>query len=183
MQPRPGAAGGDERDGRVMPETERIGVLFVCMGNICRSPMAEGVFRHLVAEAGLGERFAIDSAGIGAWHEGDPPDERASATAAGRGVALTGTARQVRPTDLRDFDYILAMDEENLAALRRLKRLAAPDAEVRLLREFDAEARPDEPLEVPDPYYGGPRGFELVYDMVERSGRGLLAHIRRARRL
>lgn len=166
-----------------MPEQERIRVLFVCMGNICRSPMAEGVFRHLVGEAGLAERFEIDSAGIGAWHEGEPPDERATATAAGRGITLTGAARQVRPADLRDFHYILAMDEENLSALRRLKRLAAPDAEVRLLREFDAEARPGEPLEVPDPYYGGPRGFDLVYDMVERAGRGLLAHIRRERQL
>ncbi len=166
-----------------MPGTERIRVLFVCMGNICRSPMAEGVFRHLVAEAGLAARFEIDSAGIGAWHEGEPPDERAAAAAAARGVTLTGAARQVLPVDLRDFDYVLAMDEENLAALQRLKRLAAPDAKLQLFREFDAEAPSGEPPEVPDPYYGGPRGFDVVYDMVERAGRGLLAHIRRERGL
>ncbi len=158
-------------------------VLFVCMGNICRSPMAEGVFRHLVAQAGLADRFEIDSAGIGAWHEGEPPDERATAAAAERGITLTGAARQVLPADLRDFDYVLAMDEDNLTALRRLKRLAAPAAELHLFREFDAEASPGEPLEVPDPYYGGPRGFDLVYDMVDRAARGLLAHIRRERGL
>ncbi len=166
-----------------MPETERIRVLFVCMGNICRSPMAEGVFRHLVTEAGLAPRFEIDSAGIGAWHEGDPPDERAAAAAAQRGITLTGAARQVLPADLRAFDYVLAMDEENLSALRRLQRLAAADAEVHLLREFDPDARPGEPLEVPDPYYDGPRGFDRVYEMVERAGRGLLAHIRQERGL
>ncbi len=158
-------------------------VLFVCMGNICRSPMAEGVFRHLVAQAGLADRFEIDSAGIGAWHEGEPPDERATAAAAERGITLTGAARQILPADLREFDYVMAMDEDNLTALRRLQRRAAPEAELHLFREFDAQARPGEPLEVPDPYYGGPRGFDLVYDMVDQAARGLLAHIRRERGL
>jgi len=163
--------------------TERpIGVLFVCAGNICRSPMAEGVFRHLVGEAGLADRFAIDSAGIGGWHEGEPPDARATAAAAARGVALTGSARRIAPADLRDSDYVLAMDVENLDALRELKRLVAPRARVHLLREFDADATQPAP-EVPDPYYGGARGFERVFDMVERAGRGLLAHIRRERGL
>ncbi len=165
------------------PRADRIRVLFVCMGNICRSPMAEGVFRNLVRAAGLEARFEIDSAGIGAWHEGEAPDARATATAAAHGITLTGAARQIRPLDLRDFDYVLAMDSENLAALERLKRRVAPDAELRLLREFDPEATDGEPPEVPDPYYGGPRGFELVYAMVERAGRGLLAHIRRERGL
>ncbi len=168
------------------PRRDRIKVLFVCTGNICRSPMAEGVFRHLVREAGLDARFEIDSAGIGAWHEGEAPDARATATAAAHGITLTGAARQIRPLDLRDFDYILAMDSDNLAALERLKRRVAPDAELRLFREFDPDAAdggPGDPPEVPDPYYGGPHGFELVYAMVERAGRGLLAHIRGERGL
>jgi len=161
-----------------------IRVLFVCAGNICRSPMAEGVFRHLVREAGLEGRFEIDSAGIGAWHEGEPPDARAAAAAAERGVVLAGSARQVHPAELREFDYVLAMDTENLAALARLKRPTAPDANVRLFREFDPEAaEAGAPPEVPDPYDGGARGFDLVYDMVERAGQGLLAEIRRERGL
>ncbi len=158
-----------------------IRVLFVCLGNICRSPMAEGVFRHLVREAGLEQRFRIDSAGTGAWHEGEPPDERATAVAAQRGVVLGGRARQVEPADLRAFDYILAMDADNLGRLERMKRLSAPDAEVRLFRSFDPGAGPD--AEVPDPYYGGPHGFEDGFDMIERAGRGLLEHIRREHRL
>ncbi len=166
-----------------MPGTQPIRVLFVCTGNICRSPMAEGVFRHLVREAGLEQRFEVDSAGIGAWHEGEPPDERAAAAAAQRGITLTGAARQIRPADLREFEYVLAMDSDNLAALERLARRAAPDAELHLFREFDPEATPHEPAEVPDPYYGGARGFDRVYEMVERAGRGLLAHIREERGL
>lgn len=181
-----------------------IRVLFVCMGNICRSPMAEGVFRHIVRQAGLERRFEIDSAGIGDWHEGEPPDERASAAAATRGIRLEGRARQVRPGDLRRFDYILAMDTDNLSALRRLagmpsrpvvgiKRRGAPPAEVRLFREFevDGAAPPNTPgrgqdaedLDVPDPYYGGPTGFDRVYEMIERSAHGLLRHIRTERGL
>jgi len=163
-----------------MSGNEPIRVLFVCAGNICRSPMAEGVFRHLVREAGLEERFEIDSAGTGGWHEGEPPDARAAAAALRRGVTLAGQARRIRLEDLSRFDHILVMDSENLDVLERLRRLRAPEAEVRLFREYDAEAAGvDEPPDVPDPYYGGPRGFDDVYDMVERSGRGLLAHIRK----
>ena len=181
----------------------QIRVLFVCMGNICRSPMAEGVFRHIVRDAGLDSRFEIDSAGIGDWHEGEPPDERATAAAASRGIRLEGRARQVRPGDLRRFDYILAMDTENLAALRRLAGRPAhpgagakgdppPSARVHMFREFEAAGTGDtegpagqqaEDLDVPDPYYGGPAGFDRVYDMIERSARGLLRHIREERGL
>jgi protein-tyrosine phosphatase len=153
-----------------------IRVLFVCLGNICRSPTAEGVFRHVVAEAGLTGRFDIDSAGTGSWHVGDPPDARATAAAERRGIRLSGRARQLRRDDLRGYHYILAMDADNLEGIERL-RDAAARADIRLFREFDPEARGR--LDVPDPYYGGPDGFDEVLDMVERAALGLLTHIRR----
>jgi protein-tyrosine phosphatase len=153
-----------------------IGVLFVCLGNICRSPLAEGVFRHIVEEAGLADRFDIDSAGTSAYHAGDAPDERTVAVARRRGLALDHAARQVLQEDLQRFDYVLVMDTANRSKVERLAEQAAGRAEVRLLRAFDAEAGED--LDVPDPYFGGPDGFEDVHDMVERACRGLLEHIR-----
>jgi len=157
-------------------------VLFVCMGNICRSPTAEGVMRTLVERAGLGERAQLDSAGTGAWHVGSPPDARASAAARARGYTLKGSARQVRAGDFRDFDLLLAMDRQNQLELLAL----APDeerrAKVRLLREFDpastAAAAGAGPLEVPDPYYGAAGGFEEVLDLLEAACAGLLEQIR-----
>jgi protein-tyrosine phosphatase len=154
---------------------DEIRVLMVCLGNICRSPMAEGVFRHLLTEAGLDGRIRVDSAGTGSWHAGESPDLRSVRTAAGRGVTLSGAARQVRPEDFRTFDYIVAMDTANLRDLERFRNGVGGPAAVYLLREFDPEGGPG--AEVPDPYYGGPRGFEDVFDMVERSCRGLLDHI------
>jgi len=159
-----------------MPEQTTIGVLFVCLGNICRSPLAEGVFRHLVRADGLEEHFHIDSAGTSAYHLGDPPDSRTAAVAERRGVELTSRGRQVTGEDLNRFDWVLAMDGENLARLQRLSERAHGTAEVRLLRAFDPEAEGD--MEVPDPYHGGPEGFERVHDMVERACRGLLDHLR-----
>ena len=161
-------------------QEKKVKVLFVCLGNICRSPLAEGVFRHLVEAAGLAERFEIDSAGTSSYHIGDAPDERTSAVARARGVELTSRARQIKPQDLHDFDYVLAMDAENLRNVKRLVRGEA-GAEIELLRAFDSEARAER--DVPDPYYGGQRGFEDVHDMVERSCSGLLEHIREAHRL
>jgi protein-tyrosine phosphatase len=158
-------------------ESDKLHVLFVCLGNICRSPLAEGVFRHLVSEAGLEDRFVIDSAGTSSYHEGDPPDSRASAVAHARGIQLTGRARQLKRTDLDRFDYVILMDAENRQAAERLARRDAPRAVMQLLREFDPHADGD--LDVPDPYYGGPRGFEKVHDIVERSCRGLLEQLRR----
>jgi protein-tyrosine phosphatase len=150
-------------------------LLFVCLGNICRSPTAEGVMRHLVRERGLEDVVTIDSAGTGGWHVGDPPDRRATEEARRRGITLEGAARQVGPTDFDDFDLLLAADRENLAALRRI----APDDEarekVRLLREFDPEAVASGDLEVPDPYYDG--GFDHVFEVVERACNGLLDHV------
>ena len=153
-------------------------LLFVCMGNICRSPTAEGVMRHLLREQGLEDEIQIDSAGTGGWHVGAPPDERATEAARRRGIALDGAARQVRPSDFEDHDLLLAADRENVAHLRAI----APDdearAKVRLLREFDPDSRGARDLDVPDPYYGGPGGFEEVLDLVEAACRGLLAEVR-----
>ena len=153
-------------------------LLFVCMGNICRSPTAEAVMRSLVREAGLEDEIAIESAGLGDWHVGHPPDRRATAAAQQRGVTLAGTARQVRPGDFEDFDLLLAMDRDNLRELRAL----APDAEaaekVRMLREFDPDSAGAPDLDVPDPYYGGAQGFETVLDQVEAACRGLLDTLR-----
>jgi protein-tyrosine phosphatase len=144
-------------------------ILFVCMGNICRSPTAEGVMRALLREERLEGAIEIDSAGTGAWHVGEPPDERATAAARRRGIALDGAARQVRPADFRDFDLLIAMDRRNLRELREL----APDDEARAKVRLLA---PD--VEVPDPYYGGDRGFEDVLDIVQSACRELLTELR-----
>jgi protein-tyrosine phosphatase len=156
--------------------SDRIGVLFICLGNICRSPLAEGVFRQLVEESGHAHRFDVDSAGTSSYHTGDSPDERTVAVAARRGVNLDHAARQVTAGDLDRFAYIVVMDTNNLTKVRRLADGARPGTEVHLLRSFDPEAGSD--LEVPDPYFGGVTGFEDVHDMVERACRGLLDHIR-----
>jgi protein-tyrosine phosphatase len=146
-------------------------VLFVCLGNICRSPLAEGVFRHLARERGIEDELRIESAGTGAWHVGEPPDPRSIEVARGRGVSLDGQcARQVRPSDLIEFDYVVAMDRQNLRELERLRDEHGGDAVVLLLREHD----PEPGDEVPDPYFGGPDGFDRVYDMIHRAAAALL---------
>jgi protein-tyrosine phosphatase len=146
------------------------------MGNICRSPTAEGVMRSLLREAGLEDRVEVDSAGTGGWHAGDPPDARAAEAARARGIALDGAARQVRPRDFEDFDLIVAMDRENVGDLLALAPDEAGAAKVRLLREFDPAGGDD--LDVPDPYYGGAHGFERVLDLVTAACRGLLDELR-----
>jgi protein-tyrosine phosphatase len=156
----------------------RVRVLFVCLGNICRSPTAEGVMRALVRDAGLEDRIELDSAGTGAWHVGNPPDERATAAARERGIVLEGAARQVERSDFAEFDLIVAMDASNLADLRRIAPDEAARAKVRLLREFDPPA--DGGLDVPDPYHGGRRGFEDVFDLVQSACAALLAQLREA---
>jgi protein-tyrosine phosphatase len=152
-------------------------LLFVCLGNICRSPTAEGVMRKLVAEAGLEDRVEIDSAGTGGWHAGATPDERATEAARRRGIPLSGCARRVEPADFERFDLIVAMDRENVRDLRAVAPDAEAEEKVRLLREFDpaSDGAPD--LDVPDPYYGGPDGFDEVLDLVEAACRGLLAEV------
>jgi protein-tyrosine phosphatase len=152
-------------------------LLFVCLGNICRSPTAEGVMRALVCEAGLEGSIELDSAGTGAWHVGSPPDARAVAAARDRGIALEGFARQVRPEDFDDFDLLLAMDRSNLRELRQLADGESGKAKVRLLREFDPASAGDQDLEVPDPYYGAAGGFDEVLDLVQGACAGLLARI------
>ncbi len=155
-------------------DSERVSVLFVCLGNICRSPLAEGVFRDLVRRAGVEERFVIESAGTGSWHVGEPPDSRATLVAERYGVALESRARQITVEDLGRFDWIVAMDRENLGVLERMAAETGSAARVHLLREFDPDADGDE---VPDPYYGGASGFETVYEMIRRAATGLLDRI------
>lgn len=155
----------------------KVRICFVCLGNICRSPTAEGVMRHIVHQEGLDDTVELDSAGTGDWHVGNPPDERASETARGRGFELAGQARQFRPQDFDRFDYVVAMDRSNRKNLERMAANDAQRAKIHLLRDFDANAPKD--AEVPDPYYGGPEGFENVFDVVEAGCRGLLEHVRR----
>jgi protein-tyrosine phosphatase len=152
-------------------QEKQIRVLFVCLGNICRSPLAESIFRHLAKERGVEHLFEIDSAGTAGYHIGDPPDSRSTATARERGVLVEGVGRQMAGNDLNRFDYVLVMDRENLAAVERLRARGPGLARVHLLREWDVE---DPGADVPDPYYGGPQGFELVHDMIDRACRNLL---------
>jgi protein-tyrosine phosphatase len=153
-------------------------VLFVCLGNICRSPLAEGVFRSLVHARGLDHHYRIGSAGTGGWHAGERPDARSIAVALRNGVRLTSRARQVRAADLDDFDYLIAMDRQNLSELTDLARAHEGSAAIHLLREFDSD--PGD-RQVPDPYYGGEDGFDRVYAMVLRACTGLLDTLEAAR--
>jgi len=157
-----------------MTTEAKISILFVCMGNICRSPTAEGVFRHLLEQTDLADRIVVDSAGTHAYHVGEPPDRRAQAAAERRGIRLTGIqARRVHERDFEEFDLVLAMDRDNLGLL---VQQAEPHhhEKIRLFMEY---ASADEE-EVPDPYYGGTTGFERVLDLVEDASRGLLEALR-----
>ena len=153
-----------------------VSVLFVCLGNICRSPMAEGLFIHMVEEAGLSDKIRIDSCGTGAWHTGERADRRMRETAAKHGVNLPSRARQIHYTDFVKFDYIIPMDSSNLRDVERLAReMPEGGAQIIKMRYFDADA-PN--ADVPDPYYGGRSGFDDVYEMLQRSCSALLAFIR-----
>ena len=157
-----------------MPE-RRIAVLFVCLGNICRSPLAESVFRSKVSERGLEEHFSIDSAGTSAYHVGESPDPRTVQTALARGVEVGGRSRQFTSDDLDRFDYVIAMDDDNFEGISVLARESGNrSARLHLLREWDDEGSGSG---VPDPYYGGPTGFDDVQDIVERSCSRLLDHL------
>lgn len=153
-----------------------IKVLFVCMGNICRSPTAEGVFRHRVEAAGLAQQFMIDSAGTHGYHVGEPPDARSMEFAARRGYDLSAQrSRKVTLRDFEEFDHVLAMDHENL----RLLRASCPPQHQHKLALFMQHARNSDSDVVPDPYYGGPRGFDQVLDYIEDAADGLLAAVGR----
>ena len=151
-------------------------IVFVCTGNICRSPTAEGVFRKLAADAGFGDRIFVDSAGTHGYHVGEPPDPRTREAAAWRGYDLSPLrARKFERQDFHRFDLVLAMDRDNHAILARLAQPSAGH-KPRMMMEF---ARNFEESEVPDPYYGGPLGFERVLDMLEDASRGLLEMLRK----
>ncbi len=149
-----------------------IRVLFVCLGNICRSPMAEGVFRHLVEQAGLADQIEVDSAGTSDWHVGEPAHEGTRYVLEKHGIAYDGRSRQVTRQDFYDFDYLVAMDSSNLVALRQMRPLDA-HAKLALFLEFADEINM---RDVPDPYYSG--RFEHVYGLVEQGARALLGYIR-----
>jgi len=148
-------------------------VLFVCLGNICRSPTGEGVFQALVRERGLSSRVEVDSAGTGSWHVGDPADRRMQEAAGDRGYELTSRARQATPEDFHDFDLIVAMDRSNRDNLAAIAPHGAR-AELRLFSDF---LPPGSPRDVPDPYYGGPQGFERVLDLIEEGSAQILNHL------
>jgi protein-tyrosine phosphatase len=153
------------------PGQRTIGVLFVCLGNICRSPAAEGCFLDLLARERLQAAFHVDSAGTGHWHVGKPADPRMREAAARRGHLLPSRARQIQPADLERFAHILTMDNHNLAAVRQLARGTTMKARIEPITRYCRHHRLDE---VPDPYYGGPEGFEHVLDILEDACEGFL---------
>jgi protein-tyrosine phosphatase len=159
-------------------------VCFVCLGNICRSPTAEAVMKHLVREAKLTAAIQVESAGTGDWHVGEPRDRRSQATAASRGVPLTGRAQQFTARDFERFDHVVAMDGSNLENLRDVAPHAAARAKLSLLRDFE-EGDPGQGrhLDVPDPYYGGARGFDEVLHICQAACTGFLAWLRREHQL
>jgi protein-tyrosine phosphatase len=156
--------------------TPAVSVCFICLGNICRSPTAEGVFGHMVSTAGLREVIAVDSAGTGAWHKGELADKRAREEALRRGIELRSVARQFVRQDFERHDLLIAMDRSNVADLQALARSDEERAKIRLFRSFDPLSPAE--AEIPDPYYGGPEGFARVFDLCKDASRGLLAYIR-----
>jgi len=149
-------------------------LLFVCLGNICRSPSAENIMNHLIQEAGLTAKITCDSAGTSGYHIGAAPDRRMNAAASKRGIELQGKSRKLKPADLQQFDLILAMDRENYQDILYLDREGKYEAKVRLMCNF-ATHKTDQ--EVPDPYYGGQDGFDYVIDLLFDACSGLLDHI------
>jgi len=155
-------------------------LLFVCLGNICRSPAAEGVFLHLIAREGLEDRFVVDSAGTGGWHVGNPADRRMRAAAERRGIHLPSRARQIELADFTSFDRILTMDDDNLRNVRSLARELGERPGLARIEPMTSHCRVHQVSEVPDPYYGGEQGFEDVLDLLEDACGGLLETLLRS---
>lgn len=155
----------------------KISVLFVCLGNICRSPAAEGIMRRIVEERGLDESIEIDSAGIGPWHVGELPDRRMRSHGADHGYDFSSRARQIRRDDLARFDYIIVMDSENYRDVTALAQTEEQRDKVRMMTDFCCH-HPGH-VSVPDPYYGGDKGFELVIELLEDACEGLIEEIER----
>ncbi|MDC7225700.1 MAG: low molecular weight phosphotyrosine protein phosphatase [Spirochaetales bacterium] len=153
-----------------------INIIFVCTGNICRSPSAEGIFKSIVAENGLEDRFNIDSAGTDSYHNGEAADSRMRKHAGKRGYSLTSRSRKLNHDDLEKFDYIIAMDYGNYQQISRYDRKGLADGKLCMMNDFSAVF---EGLDVPDPWYGGPDGFETVLDMLEDGCRGLLEYLKK----
>ncbi|MBN2718746.1 MAG: low molecular weight phosphotyrosine protein phosphatase [Deltaproteobacteria bacterium] len=151
-------------------------IMFVCMGNICRSPLAHAVFEDMVARAQLSDRFEIESSGTISHHVGELPDSRMRETASRHGVSMTHRARQFRKADLDAYDMIFAMDADNLSNIRRLAPNSEQLKKVQLFRNFDPDASPN--ADVPDPYYGGAEGFENVFQIVHRTAANLLESLK-----
>ena len=154
-------------------------LLFVCLGNICRSPAAEGVFLHLLEARGLSNQFLVDSAGTGGWHVGNPADRRMRAAAERRGIHLPSRARQIELADFGNFDRILTMDDDNLQAVRSLAGELGARSDLALVEPMTSHCRRFGDKEVPDPYYGGEQGFEHVLDLLEDACSGLLETLTR----
>ena len=150
-----------------MANSNTFNINFVCLGNICRSPLAQGVFTHLVEKEGLTDKITTASAGTGNWHVGSPPDERMSATAKRNGIQLNNRAKQFQSADFKQFDLVLAMDRANFDDLQNLRRSSSENDQLKLFRSFDPEANGD--FDVPDPYYGGAGGFDEVFNIVRRT--------------
>ena len=146
-------------------------ILFVCLGNICRSPAGENIFRHATRKAGVEAQFTIDSAGTAAWHTGKSPDARMTETLTSRGVEVTGKARQIQPTDLTEFDLILTMDDENHTNVKKLDPSGMYSDKI---QKFTSYCLHHNEQEVPDPYYGGQDGFDLVANMLEDGSSSLI---------
>lgn len=161
-----------------MGPSKTIEICFVCLGNICRSPLAEGVFQHLVNTQNLQEQILIHSAGTGNWHVGAPPDARMGATAKKRGITLCSTAQQFQPGDFRRYDLVLAMDRSNLQTLQYMCTPEVADRKLKLFRSFDPQSNGDADEDVPDPYYGGDSGFEHVFEIVSRTCPQILDYIK-----
>ena len=151
-------------------------ILFVCLGNICRSPAAEGIFKQKIKERGLANFFVVDSAGTGSWHVGNLPDQRMRTTALMRGIELTSRARQIDENDLYEFDHILVMDKDNLHAVNSLiqDQEDLVNSKIKLMLSYSKDSQLDE---VPDPYYGGQNGFDNVLDLLDNAIDGLISSL------